>query len=68
VREVRGGEDPARLTRWKRSGLVPGAQVLMLEAQPEEGVFTLEIAGRRIVSGREGLDGVMIERRPRGKS
>jgi DtxR family Mn-dependent transcriptional regulator len=68
VREVRGGEDKARLTRWKRSGLVPGAQVRMLEAHPDEGVFTLEIAGRRVVSGREGLDGVMIERRPRGKA
>jgi len=68
VREVRGGEDPARLTRWKRSGLVPGAQVRMLEANPEEGVFTLEIGGRRVVSGREGLEGVMIERRPRGKA
>ena len=63
VREVRGGEDPARLTRWKRTGLVPGAQVRMLEAHPEDGVFTLEIAGRRLVSGREGLEGVMIERR-----
>ena len=68
VREVRVGEDPARLTRWKRTGLVPGAQVRMLEAQPDVGVFTLEIAGRRVVSGREGLDGVMIERRPRGKA
>jgi len=68
VREVRGGEDRARLTRWKRSGLVPGAQVRMLESHPDEGVFTLEIAGRRVVSGREGLDGVMIERRARGKS
>jgi len=68
VREVRVGEDPARLTRWKRTGLVPGAQVRMLEASPEDGVFTLEIAGRRVVSGREGLDGVMIERRPRGKA
>jgi DtxR family Mn-dependent transcriptional regulator len=63
VREVRGGDDRARLARWKRSGLVPGAQVRMLEAHPEEGVFTLEIGGRRVVSGREGLDGVMIERR-----
>jgi len=68
VREVRGGEDPARLTRWKRAGLVPGAEVHMLEALPEEGVFTLEIAGRRVVSGREGLDGVMIERRPRSRA
>jgi Fe2+ transport system protein FeoA len=64
---VRGGDDRARLARWKRSGLVPGAQVRMLEAHPEEGVFTLEIGGRRVVSGREGLDGVMIERRAGAK-
>src|SRR5262249_25998845 len=68
VCEVRGGADPARLVRWKRSGLVPGAHVRMLESHPDEGVFTLEIAGRRVVSGREGLDGVMIERRARGKA
>jgi len=68
VREVRGGADRARLARWKRSGLVPGAHVRMLESHPDEGVFTLEISGRRVVSGREGLDGVMIERRARGKA
>src|SRR5215831_13662321 len=68
VREVRGGADRARLARWKRSGLVPGAHVRMLESHPDEGVFTLEIAGRRVVSGCEGLDGVMIERRPRGRA
>ena len=68
VREVRGGDDRARLARWKRSGLVPGARVRMLESHPEEGVFTLEIGGRRVVSGREGLDGVMIERRQGAKS
>ena len=67
VREVRGGADRARLTRWKRSGLVPGARVRMLESHPEDGVFTLEIGGRRMVSGREGLEGVMIERRTRAK-
>jgi len=68
VREVRGGADRTRLARWKRSGLVPGARVRMLESHPDEGVFTLEISGRRVVSGREGLDGVMIERRARGKA
>jgi hypothetical protein len=55
------------MTRWKRSGLVPGASVRMLEANAEDGVFTLEIAGRRVVAGREGLNGVMIERRSRGR-
>jgi DtxR family Mn-dependent transcriptional regulator len=68
VREVRGGEDRARLARWKRTGLVPGAQVRMLEANAEDGIFTLEIAGRRVVAGRDGLDGVMIERPTRGRA
>jgi DtxR family Mn-dependent transcriptional regulator len=68
VSEVRGGDDRARMARWKRRGLVPGAQVRMIEASPEDGVYTLEIAGRRLVSGRDGLDGVMIERRPREKA
>ncbi len=68
VSEVRGGDDRARMARWKRRGLVPGAQVRMIEANPEDGVYTLEIAGRRLVSGRDGLDGVMIELRSREKA
>ncbi len=68
VREVRGGDDRARMARWKRSGLVPGAPVRMLEANTEDGVYTLEIAGRRLVSGRDGLEGVLIDRRTRGNT
>src|SRR5262245_48452823 len=68
VREVRGGEDRTRLARWKRSGLVPGATVRMLEANAAEGVYTLEIAGRRMVSGREGLDGGMVEPGAKGRA
>ena len=65
VREVRGGEDRARLTRWKRHGLVPGARVRMVRSS-DDGVCTLEIAGRRVISAREGLEGVMVERRGKG--
>lgn len=68
VREVRGGDDRARMTRWKRNGLVPGAQVRMVEANAEDGIFTLEISGRRVVAGRDGLNGVMIERRSRARA
>ena len=68
VREVRGGGVRGRLARWKRSGLVPGAQVRMVEVNTADGVYTLEIGGRRVVSGREGLDGVMIETLPRNRS
>ena len=66
VREVRGGGERSRLARWKRNGLVPGAKVRMVEVDAADGVFTLEIAGRRMVSSREGLDGVMIEPAARG--
>jgi hypothetical protein len=62
---VRGGDDRARLTRWKRHGLVPGARVRMVRLS-DDGVCTLEIAGRRVVSAREGLDGVMVDLRGRG--
>ncbi len=68
VREVRGGGVRGRLARWKRNGLVPGAKVRMVEANDADGVFTIEIAGRRMVSGREGLDGVMIEPLPRARA
>lgn len=68
VREVRGGGVRGRLARWKRSGLVPGAKVRMVEANDADGVFTIEIGGRRMVSGREGLDGVMIEPLPRSRA
>ncbi len=68
VREVRGGDDRARMARWKRSGLVPGAPVRMVEANAEDGVYTLEIAGRKLVSGRDGLEGILIDRRPRGRA
>jgi hypothetical protein len=40
----------------------------MLEANAEDGVYTLEIAGRRLVSGRDGLEGVLIDRRSRGNT
>ena len=68
VREVRGGDDRARMARWKRNGLVPGAPVRMVEANAEAGVYTLEIAGRKLVSGRDGLEGILIDRRPRGRA
>jgi DtxR family Mn-dependent transcriptional regulator len=60
VRELRDA-DGRRLPRWKDAGLVPGAAVRMRAVRPLEGVFELEVAGRRLVRGREGLNGVMVE-------
>ncbi len=71
VREI-GDADHARMARWKECGLVPGAGVRMIDIRPGDGVFEIEVAGRRLVVGSEGVDGVMVEatapRRPRRRS
>ena len=60
VREIRD-RDRARMARWKETGLVPGARVRMRAVRPVDDVFELEVDGRRMVTGSEGLDGVLIE-------
>ena len=60
VREIRDA-DHARMVHWKEIGLVPGAVVRMTEVRTIEGVFELEIEGRRFVCGSHGLDGVMVQ-------
>ncbi len=61
VREIRD-QDPKRMAHWKRAGLVPGAHVRMIAVRAVEDVFTIGVGGRRLVTGSEGLDGVMVER------
>jgi DtxR family Mn-dependent transcriptional regulator len=60
VREI-PDEDPARMGRWRRAGLVPGAAVRMRAVRGPEGIFEVEIGRRRFVTASEGLDGVMVE-------
>jgi len=60
VREIRDA-DPARLSHWKRVGLVPGAHVRVRAVRALEDVFEVEVEGRRLVTGSEGLDGVLVE-------
>jgi DtxR family Mn-dependent transcriptional regulator len=60
VREIRDA-DGRRMARWKEVGLVPGALVRVVEVRPLEDVFVIEVQGRRMVTGSEGLDGVMVE-------
>ena len=67
VREIRD-RDRARMTRWKQAGLVPGAELVVRTANREDDVFEIEIGGRRIVSGSEGLDGVLVQRIGRGSA
>src|SRR5262245_64975297 len=69
VRELRDADRP-RLAHWKRVGLVPGARVRIRRIQPLDDVFQLEVSGHRLVTGSEGLEGVMVEvgrgARPKG--
>jgi DtxR family transcriptional regulator, Mn-dependent transcriptional regulator len=61
IREVRD-DSPERLRRWQTLGLTPGAVVRFVSHQPLDGLFEVEIAGRRVPLGREGLDGLLGER------
>jgi DtxR family Mn-dependent transcriptional regulator len=64
VRELRDA-DPPRMARWKEVGLVPGAEVRVREVRALDDVFELDVAGRRLVTGSEGLDGVLVQVRKR---
>jgi DtxR family transcriptional regulator, Mn-dependent transcriptional regulator len=60
VREIRDA-DVRRMARWKLAGLVPGAAVRMREVRALDGLFVIEVGRRRMVTGSEGLEGVMVE-------
>ena len=60
VREIRDA-DEAHMANWKTHGLVPGARVRMRVVHAVSDVFELEVAGRHMVTGSEGLEGVMVE-------
>jgi len=60
VRELRDA-DGQRMARWKEVGLVPGARVNVRRVRSLEDVFELDVSGRRLVTGSEGLDGVLVE-------
>jgi len=60
VREIRDA-DGARMERWKRDGLVPGARVRVREVDDLDGLVELEVGGRRVRAGSAGLDGVLVE-------
>src|SRR5262245_34383647 len=67
VREIRDA-DGERMARWKAAGLIPGARVRMREVRDLDDVFELEVAGHRMVTGSEGLEGVLVERHPAGRA
>jgi DtxR family Mn-dependent transcriptional regulator len=67
VREIRD-DDPARMERWRRAGIVPGAVVRVRAVRPLDDVHEVDVAGRTLVSGRRGLEGVMVQVRARRSS
>jgi DtxR family transcriptional regulator, Mn-dependent transcriptional regulator len=60
VREILD-TDVRRMTRWKQAGFVPGAEVRMRNVNRLEDVFEIEVGGRRLVTGSEGLEGLLVE-------
>ena len=61
IREVRT-QDPAHLNRLKELGLVPGARCEMVERREVEDILRLQVGGREVLTGSEGIAGVQIER------
>jgi len=49
---------------WQSLGLTPGAVVRFVSHQPLDDLFEVEVAGRRVPLGSEGLEGLLGERLP----
>jgi DtxR family Mn-dependent transcriptional regulator len=60
VREVQD-DNPARLRHWRDQGLTPGAMVRILHYQPLDDLFEIEVNGRVVRLGSEGLAGLRGE-------
>ncbi len=60
IREVQD-DSPERLRRWQTLGLTPGAVVCFLSHQPLDDLFEIEVAGRKVHLGSEGLAGLRGE-------
>src|SRR4051812_44086318 len=60
IREAQD-DNPARLRHWQSPGLVPGARVHVLHSQPLDDLFEVEVGGRLVRLGSEGLAGLRGE-------
>jgi DtxR family Mn-dependent transcriptional regulator len=60
IREAQD-DNPERLRRWQALGLVPGAVVRIRSYQPLDDLFELEVDGRIVPLGSEGLAGLRGE-------
>lgn len=63
IREAQD-DNPARLRRWRDQGLTPGAHVFVLGFDELDDVFELEVGGRTVRLGSEGLQGLRGEEVP----
>jgi DtxR family Mn-dependent transcriptional regulator len=60
IREVRD-DSPERLRHWQAHGLTPGATVVFLRHQPLDDLFEVQVGGRVVALGSEGLAGLLGE-------
>src|SRR6185312_14321644 len=60
IREAQD-DHPERLRHWQELGLTPGAQVHITHYQPLDDLFEVEVGGRVIRLGSEGLSGLRGE-------
>lgn len=61
IREAQD-DNPARLRHWRQLGLTPGATVHILTYEPLDDLFEVEVDGKLVRLGSEGLDGLLGER------
>jgi len=57
---IREAQDdrPDRLRRWRDLGLTPGKTVVIVSYEPLDDLFELDVSGRLVRLGREGLTGL----------
>src|SRR5262249_39640731 len=60
IREVQD-DNPDRLRHWQTMGLIPGGVVVFIGYQPLDDMFDLQVGGRNIHVGSEGLAGLRGE-------
>lgn len=61
IAEIRD-EDRGRMAHWEEAGLIPGARVRVRVHRPDDDVFMIDVSGEEIVTGSEGLRGILVQR------
>lgn len=56
-------DEPDRLKRWLKLGLTPGAIVILKHHEPLDGLYDLEVSKKRIQLGKEGVQGILCQRK-----